>query len=148
MTTYRNTYAAHTAPIDVDAILRIPPDEYDFNFVFDVGVLRTDRIELRPLVVSDSLHASGDQHRAHVQPSLHAQLLFDGLNKNPETTRWLPLNADKLDDVVINIETRRRDSVSFGSRRAFLRDMLIPRRPCSMPSIPTLPGPIPPQPTR
>jgi hypothetical protein len=49
--TYRNTYKPPSTSIDGAAALRVPADEYDFNFVFPVSVLRSDRVELRPFVV-------------------------------------------------------------------------------------------------
>lgn len=51
MSIYKNTYKPPTPP-DLEDVMSIPPEEYDFNFVFDVKPLRTDRVELRPFVVS------------------------------------------------------------------------------------------------
>lgn len=52
MTTYINSYKRPDNPIEQDAHLHTPPEEYDFNFVFPVRSFASDRLELRPFVVS------------------------------------------------------------------------------------------------
>lgn len=53
MTIYKNTYEPHPpAKQELGELLSIAPEDYDFNFVFGVKTLRTDRVELRPYVVS------------------------------------------------------------------------------------------------
>ena len=51
MTTYINTYKPPTPDLDGSAVLRVPAEEYYFNFVFPVTKLSSDRVELRPFVV-------------------------------------------------------------------------------------------------
>lgn len=57
MPTYKNTYKPVNQP-EVGDVMSITPEDYDFNFVFPVQALRTDRIELRPFVVSWMLISS------------------------------------------------------------------------------------------
>jgi hypothetical protein len=48
---YRNDYSPPTGKVDAyheDTI----EDEYDHNFVFEVKALQSDRVELRPFIVS------------------------------------------------------------------------------------------------
>jgi hypothetical protein len=47
---YKNTYKVPAAPT-LDEVVPVPPENYDFNYVFPVVLLRTDRVELRPFVV-------------------------------------------------------------------------------------------------
>ncbi|WVQ97194.1 hypothetical protein IAU59_004304 [Kwoniella sp. CBS 9459] len=72
--THLNTYKPPPPPaIPKLAHLDTKPEEYDFNFCFDVKELSTDRVQLRPLV-----------------PSLHARLLYDEIKKcDPIILRWL-----------------------------------------------------------
>ena len=51
MATYKNTYKPPIPAIDGAAALKVPAEDYDFNFCFPVTKLRSDRIELRPFVV-------------------------------------------------------------------------------------------------
>jgi hypothetical protein len=51
MSNYKNTYKPTAGNLDVSGIMSISPEDYDFNFVFDVRKLQTDRVELRPFVV-------------------------------------------------------------------------------------------------
>ena len=51
MSSYTNTYKQSVPAIDGAAVLRVPEDKYDFNFVFPVTKLSSDRVELRPFVV-------------------------------------------------------------------------------------------------
>lgn len=52
MTSFKNTYQ----PVKVEyphlAHLETAQEDYDYNFVFDVKTLRSDRVELRPFLVS------------------------------------------------------------------------------------------------
>ncbi|WWD17961.1 hypothetical protein CI109_102406 [Kwoniella shandongensis] len=84
MTVYKNTYKAPSVPsVPRDVHLHTPPEEYDFNFCFEVKELRSDRLELRPFV-----------------PSLHAQVLADGIAKcDPGMTKWLPRGLNEVGDV-------------------------------------------------
>lgn len=53
MDTFLNTYKPPSVqPLEKDLHLKTPPEEYDFNYVFEVKTLRSDRVELRPYVVS------------------------------------------------------------------------------------------------
>ena len=52
MSPYKNSYQPNKTPVDGAAALKVPPEDYDFNFVFPVSVLSSDRVELRPFVVS------------------------------------------------------------------------------------------------
>lgn len=52
MTEYKNTYKPTAPQIDAKAALQVKPEDYDFNFMFPVKLLRSDRVELRPFVVS------------------------------------------------------------------------------------------------
>lgn len=54
---FTNTYSPIVPSIAPDVHLHTPPSEYDFNFVFPVQLLRSDRIELRPFVVSSLPHS-------------------------------------------------------------------------------------------
>lgn len=49
---YTNSYKAPAADVPNNCHLDTKPEEYDFNFMFDVKSLRSDRVELRPFVVS------------------------------------------------------------------------------------------------
>jgi hypothetical protein len=51
MTVHKNTYKPPIPPTLVGDVLAVPASEYDHNHVFDVKLLRTDRVELRPFVV-------------------------------------------------------------------------------------------------
>lgn len=72
MTTYLNTYKAPESTVSPDVHKDTPVEQYDFNYAFEVTPLKSNRVELRPYV-----------------PSLHAQLLFDGVRANPEILKWL-----------------------------------------------------------
>lgn len=48
---YLNSYQHPTPNLPKDIHLNTPPDEYDVNYVFEVKELKSDRVELRPLVV-------------------------------------------------------------------------------------------------
>ncbi|RSH91034.1 hypothetical protein EHS25_010210 [Saitozyma podzolica] len=69
---FLNKYAAPSGSLPRDIHLHTPLEEYDFNYVFPVETLRSDRVELRPYT-----------------PSLHAELLWKGIQANPEILRWL-----------------------------------------------------------
>ncbi|WVO18989.1 uncharacterized protein IAS62_000265 [Cryptococcus decagattii] len=89
---YLNSYQHPTRNLPKDIHLNTSPDEYDFNYVFEVKELKSDRVELRPLV-----------------PSLHAQLIYDGVTKYPEVLRWLGVKPfEDLGDVLVWIETTCR----------------------------------------
>ncbi|GMK57360.1 hypothetical protein CspeluHIS016_0401940 [Cutaneotrichosporon spelunceum] len=81
---YINNYKAPSVDVETNCHLETKPEDYDFNFMFDVKPLRSDRVELRPFV-----------------PSLHAQPLLDGVKANPEIVHWLGLPSDwnSLDDI-------------------------------------------------
>ena len=51
---YKNSYTPPKIVIS-DYHPDTPEDEYDHNFVFDVKALRSDRVELRPFIVSSLL---------------------------------------------------------------------------------------------
>lgn len=53
--TFVNKYTAAGGARLPNVHLDTPQDDYDFNFVFPVDVLRSDRIELRPFVVSTAM---------------------------------------------------------------------------------------------
>lgn len=48
---YKNTYKPSPSALAQDIHLHTPPEEYDFNYVGEIKVLRSDRVELRPYVV-------------------------------------------------------------------------------------------------
>ena len=50
--TYLNLYKAPSGEVPPDCHATTPPDKYDQNFVFPPKVLKSDRVELRPFVVS------------------------------------------------------------------------------------------------
>ena len=66
MTAFLNTYKPTDAERpQEDLRLETPPEEYDFNYVFEVKTLRSDRVELRPYVVcplrKTELHETDDE---------------------------------------------------------------------------------------
>lgn len=48
---YRNDYSPPTGKVDTYHEATVE-DEYDHNFVFEVKALQSDRVELRPFIVS------------------------------------------------------------------------------------------------
>jgi hypothetical protein len=48
---FLNKYAAPSGSLPRDIHLHTPLEEYDFNYVFPVETLRSDRVELRPYTV-------------------------------------------------------------------------------------------------
>jgi len=50
---YKNTYTPPKVEIN-DYHPETPEDEYDHNFVFEVKALKSERVELRPFIVSSS----------------------------------------------------------------------------------------------
>lgn len=54
MTNYKNSYSRPTPPTIAVHELQgsTPAEEYDHNFVFEVKELKSDRVELRPFIVS------------------------------------------------------------------------------------------------
>ncbi|KAK1925785.1 acyl-CoA N-acyltransferase [Papiliotrema laurentii] len=89
--THVNSYTPPN-PVSPEDNRNTPAEQYDHHFVFPVKTLRSDRVELRPFV-----------------PSLHAQLLADGLMANPIMLEWLPLNVSSVDDILVWAEKSRRD---------------------------------------
>jgi len=51
MSAFLNTYKAPSTSLPRDLHLHTPLEEYDFNYVFEVKTLRSDRVEMRPYVV-------------------------------------------------------------------------------------------------
>ncbi|ODN81796.1 hypothetical protein, variant 1 [Cryptococcus amylolentus CBS 6039] len=101
MPAFTNSYAPPAPPdIPSDIHLHTPPDEYDFNYVFEVKQLRSDRVELRPMV-----------------PSLHAKVYFEGVNKYPEVLKWMGISPPRtLEETLVLIEKIWRaptDSLSY-----------------------------------
>ncbi|WWC66433.1 uncharacterized protein I206_100335 [Kwoniella pini CBS 10737] len=95
MTAYLNTYSPKKVDVPRDIHLHTPPEEYDYNFCFEVKELQSDRVQLRPFV-----------------PSLHAQLFIDGLQKcGPDFTAWL-IDWHSLEDVLVWQETVIRSQPS------------------------------------
>jgi len=102
MSSYLNNYEAPSTDIPRDCHLHTPLEEYDHNYIFGVKPLRSDRVEMRPFIVR-CYQMQGDRiiPQLITQPSLHAQLLFDGLTANPDITRWLSMPPLKeLNDVL------------------------------------------------
>jgi len=100
-----NTYSPSIPDIPSDIHLHTPPEQYDFNFVFPVQNIRSNRVELRPFVVSSFPSPSkGNSHTdigPPLQPSLHAQSLWGGIKDHrPEITRWLA-SLDSLEDILV-----------------------------------------------
>lgn len=126
--TYLNFYQHPTSNLPKDIHLNTPPDQYDFNYVFEVKKLKSDRVELRPLVVRPaplSISRTNSMLNTIYQPSLHAQLIYDGVTKYPEVLRWLGVKPfEDLGDVLVWIETTcRTPSVSI-NWRLFSRESL------------------------
>ncbi|CAD6563945.1 MAG: hypothetical protein TREMPRED_002388 [Tremellales sp. Tagirdzhanova-0007] len=96
MTAFLNTYKPTDAERpQEDLRLETPPEEYDFNYVFEVKTLRSDRVELRPYV--------------RFEPSSHALSLWEGVQVNPEILRWLGTKPWRnLNDVLVWSETTCR----------------------------------------
>jgi hypothetical protein len=51
---FLNTYKPPVVDVPRDIHSTTPPEEYDHNFMFEVRTLRSDRVEMRPFVVSYS----------------------------------------------------------------------------------------------
>lgn len=51
---YKNSYSPPTVKID-NFHENTPEDEYDHNYVFEVKALKSERVELRPFIVSSKL---------------------------------------------------------------------------------------------
>ncbi|WVR05823.1 hypothetical protein IAU60_002848 [Kwoniella sp. DSM 27419] len=95
--TYLNTYkVSEKVPLPRQVHLSTPPEEYDYNFCFEVKKLASDRVELRPFV-----------------PSLHARPLWDAIStSSPALLRWLrPFND--FDDFLEWAETTIRAQPGF-----------------------------------
>lgn len=56
--TFLNSYRRPSPDLPRDLHLHIPAEEYDHNYVFEVKTLRSDRVELRPYVVSHPVYPS------------------------------------------------------------------------------------------
>ncbi|WVQ85463.1 hypothetical protein IAT38_007628 [Cryptococcus sp. DSM 104549] len=92
MSSFKNTYQPPKKDIPRDIHLHTPPDQYDFNFCFEVKQLASDRVELRPFI-----------------PSLYAQLFLDEAKKcDPILTRWLPVDFYGIEDVLVAVEANLR----------------------------------------
>ncbi|WVQ77251.1 hypothetical protein IAR50_006934 [Cryptococcus sp. DSM 104548] len=98
MAAYKDTYTPPPPPPAADGTagnfvdFDTPPDEYDFNYVFPVNLLMSDRVELRPMV-----------------PSLHAELHLKGISKYPELFKWIPaFPAQTLEEALVFIEEHWR----------------------------------------
>ncbi|ORY25657.1 acyl-CoA N-acyltransferase [Naematelia encephala] len=84
MPQFRNSYTPPNVIIPPGLHLDTPVEEYDYNYVFEVDTLRSDRVELRPFT-----------------PSLHAQPLYDSLKKYPDVLKWLSISPfESLEQVV------------------------------------------------
>jgi hypothetical protein len=66
-----NNYKATQTTIPKGIHAATPIEEYDFNYCFEIKTLRSDRVELRPFL-----------------PSIHAQPLWEALQRNPDLTQW------------------------------------------------------------
>ncbi|WVQ85462.1 hypothetical protein IAT38_007627 [Cryptococcus sp. DSM 104549] len=97
MVTYKNSYQPPKAPtIPSDIHLDTPPQDYDFNYYFEVKQLASDRLELRPFI-----------------PSLHAAMFLDGVqNCAPGLTHWIPQDFHTLEDVLVWVEKTTRSQPS------------------------------------
>lgn len=71
MTSYVNNYKAPSADIPRDCHLHTPPEEYDHNYIFEVKPLQSDRVEMRPFIVS---HDHGGGHTRAEPDSLPCTL--------------------------------------------------------------------------
>jgi hypothetical protein len=56
---YKNTYTPPKVEIS-DYHPETPEDEYDHNFVFEVKALKSERVELRPFIVSKVLVSASE----------------------------------------------------------------------------------------
>ncbi|WWC70875.1 uncharacterized protein I206_104827 [Kwoniella pini CBS 10737] len=91
MSAYVNKYSG-PAPPPRDIHLNTSPEAYDLNYVFEPKNLKSDKVELRPII-----------------PSLHAQLILDSYTKSPEVLRYLGFAPFKdLGDVLVWIENTCR----------------------------------------
>ncbi|OCF37015.1 hypothetical protein I317_02662 [Kwoniella heveanensis CBS 569] len=89
--TYLNKHE-RAGPIPRDVHQHTPVEEYDFNYAFEVKDLRSDRVELRPVV-----------------PSLHAQIIFDAYSQDPQVLRWLGFAPFRdVGDVLVWLEGTHR----------------------------------------
>ncbi|WWC62707.1 uncharacterized protein I303_105304 [Kwoniella dejecticola CBS 10117] len=91
---YLNNYAAPPPP-PRDIHFHTPPEGYDLNYVFEAKVLKSNKVELRPII-----------------PVLHAQVILESYTRSPEVLRYLGFAPFKdLGDVLVWIEkTCRRAS--------------------------------------
>lgn len=66
MVSYRNDYVPPSSDIPRDIHLNTPLEEYDINYLLDVKELSSDRVQLRPFIVSLGLRqvTSADLHLA------------------------------------------------------------------------------------
>ncbi|ODN80006.1 hypothetical protein L202_03871 [Cryptococcus amylolentus CBS 6039] len=102
MAVYTNTYTPTPPPAELptDIHLHTKPEEYDFNFCFPVQLLKSDKVELRPMV-----------------PFLHAELYFEGVSKYPELFKWIPaFPAKTLQEGLVFMEEHWRqpsDTLSY-----------------------------------
>ncbi|WWC86175.1 uncharacterized protein L201_001048 [Kwoniella dendrophila CBS 6074] len=86
--TYVNNYKPTKPNVPRDIHLNTPPEQYDFNFCFDVKQLQSDRVQLRPFV-----------------PSLYAKAFYEGVsNCAPDLTAWLS-DWHSVEDVCVWAET-------------------------------------------
>ncbi|WRT64075.1 uncharacterized protein IL334_001003 [Kwoniella shivajii] len=96
MTTYLNNYKPQKAVLPKDVHLHTAPEDYDLNFCFEVKELRSNRVELRPFI-----------------PSLHAQLLTDGVSRcGSDLLKWLHADWYSLEGTLAWAETVIRSQPS------------------------------------
>lgn len=85
-------------------------ETYDHNFCLEVRLLKSDKVELRPLVVS----RSGRDHLWH-QPASDFQAFWDEYNRpdsnKTKITRFQRFSWETLADLTERLEVHRRDPV-------------------------------------
>jgi hypothetical protein len=64
---YKNTYTPPKVEIN-DYHPDTPEDEYDHNFVFEVKALKSERVELRPFIVSPLLVTASQTYVLAIPP--------------------------------------------------------------------------------
>ncbi|TYJ53772.1 hypothetical protein B9479_005612 [Cryptococcus floricola] len=104
MAVYTNTYAPTPPPAELprDIHLHTKPEEYDFNFIFPVKLLKSDKVVLK---YKDKKLITGETQK----PSLHAELYLEGVSKYPELFKWIPaFPAKTLEEALVFIEKHWR----------------------------------------
>jgi len=81
-----NTYSPSIPDIPSDIHLHTPPEQYDFNFVFPVQNIRSNRVELRPFVVSSFPSPSKGNSHTDIGPPLSPLCMHNRYGEVSKTT--------------------------------------------------------------